>query len=395
MATKVLFVHDGPLYQNKSGDFFGIHYNDKIKARYLMLGDELTFCMRLRTIEDGNSSKFSPISSDHFRFIEFPNFKSIRNYFPNKAKAVKTIEEAVASHDVVVARMPSASGTIAVKAARKLGKPYLVEFVACTFDAYWNYNWKGKMIAHYKLREQQQIIKDCPYVIYVTKEFLQNRYPTTGKSINCSNVELKDLSEEKLNKRLEKIAAGVPETMSLATVAAIDVPYKGQDDVIKAISILKKQGVTVKYHVIGQGKPDYLKSIAEKHGVTNQVEIIGALPHEQVFEFLEKIDLYIQPSKQEGLPRALIEAMSVGCPALGARTAGIPELLSPEKIFRPGDAGQIASLIKNFGQQEMKAEAQKNFTTAKEYQKDILFNRRKDFYNLFLKEAVHANAAKP
>ncbi len=392
MPTKVLFVHDGPLYQNNNGDFFGIHYNDKIKARYLMLGDELTFCMRLRKIEEGSSGKFSPISAENFSFIEFPNFKSIRNYLPNRAKAVKTIEDAVAAADVVVARMPSASGTIAVKAARKFGKPYLVEFVACTFDAYWNYNWKGKMIAHYKLHEQQQLIKDCPYVIYVTKEFLQNRYPTKGKSINCSNVELKDLSEEKLNKRLEKIAGGIPETLSIATVAAIDVPYKGQDDVIKAIALLKKSGRNVKYYVIGQGKPDYLKGIAEKYGVTDQVEIVGALPHDQVFEFLEQMDLYIQPSKQEGLPRALIEAMSVGCPALGARTAGIPELLSPDKIFKPGDVKQIAALIAEFGQQQMTAEAQKNFSTAKEYRKDILAERRKDFYNLFLKEAVHANA---
>ncbi|AWA28633.1 glycosyl transferase [Flavobacterium magnum] len=392
MATKVLFVHDGPLYQNNNGDFFGIHYNDRIKARYLMLGDELTFCMRLRKIEEGSSGKFSPISPDNFSFIEFPNFKSIRNYLPNKAKAVKTIEDAVAASDVVVARMPSASGTIAVNAARKFNTPYLVEFVACTFDAYWNYNWKGKMIAHYKLHEQQQLIKDCPYVIYVTKEFLQNRYPTKGKSINCSNVELKDLSEEKLSKRLEKIAAGIPETLSIATVAAIDVPYKGQDDVIKAIALLKKAGRNVKYHVIGQGKPDYLKGIAEKYGVTDQVEIVGALPHDQVFEFLEKMDLYIQPSKQEGLPRALIEAMSVGCPALGARTAGIPELLSPDKIFKPGAVKQIAELITAFTQQQMTAEAKKNFSTAKEYQKDILADRRRDFYNLFLKEAVHANA---
>jgi len=71
MPTKVLFVHDGPLYQNNNGDFFGIHYNDRIKARYLMLGDELTFCMRMRKIEEGNSGKFSPISSENFSFIEF------------------------------------------------------------------------------------------------------------------------------------------------------------------------------------------------------------------------------------------------------------------------------------------------------------------------------------
>ncbi len=81
---------------------------------------------------------------------------------------------------------------------------------------------------------------------------------------------------------------------------------------------------------------------------------------------------YIQPSKQEGLPRALIEAMNKACPALGARTAGIPELLSEECIFKPGSVSQIVEIIKLIDQQWLIREAGMNFEASKDYLKPIL-----------------------
>ena len=48
-----------------------------------------------------------------------------------------------------------------------------------------------------------------------------------------------------------------------------------------------------------------------------------------IFEFLDSLDLYLQFSRGgEGLPRALVEGMSRGCPAIGSTVGGIPELLT-------------------------------------------------------------------
>lgn len=388
MKNKVLFVHDGPMYVNSEGEIFGIHYNDKVKNRYLQLGDEVTFCMRSEDIINSDVEKYSKISPYKFRFIPFPNFKSIKRYFIDKPKAKKIINKAVQEHDILVARMPSASAIIAIKAARKLGKPYLVEMVACTYDAYWNYNWKGKLIAHYKLWKTQRVIKDCPYVIYVTKYFLQKRYPTFGFEIGCSDVELNTLSDVILQNRIDKINKDKKSPLTIATVGALDVPYKGQADVIVALSILKKKGFLFNYKLVGQGDTNYLKEIIEIYEMNDQVEIIGALPFDKVFKFLEEIDIYIQPSKQEGLPRALIEAMSLACPSLGARTAGIPELLSSDCVFDAGNISQICDKLINFTKEKMIKEANNNFDTTKEYELSKLEKRRNDFYDKFLNETV-------
>src|SRR5690625_830432 len=205
MGRKVLFVHDGPLYTNEKSEVFGIHYTEEIKQRYLQLGDSVTFCMREKKISNSQETKFSRISDEDFQFTSFPDFKSIGKYLTEKPKAKRIIRTSVQNHDVLVARMPSASGTIAIKAARKYKVPYLVEMVACTYDAYRYYDWKGKLIAPYKLWEIQKVIKNCPYVIYVTKSFLQKRYPTKGKSIHCSNVKLNTIPKDVKRKRLEGI----------------------------------------------------------------------------------------------------------------------------------------------------------------------------------------------
>lgn len=382
---KVLFVHDGPMYEDDAGNVYGIHFKEDIKERYLNLGDSVTFCMRSQKIRSEDKSKYSLIKPDQFRFVSFPNFKTIRSYFFRKPVAKQIIYNEVRNHDILVARMPSASGTMAIRAAQKYNVPYLAEYVACTFDAYWNYNWKGKLIAHYKMWEQKKVIKNVPYVIYVTNQFLQHRYPNLGENIGCSDVELPKYQPKDLIDRVKKIKnRGANEPIKLATVAALDVPYKGQDDVIKAINLLKKQGKHFHYYLVGQGNPDYLMKLTKMLGLNEEIKFIGALPHERVFELLEEIDVYIQPSKQEGLPRAMIEAMSKACPALGARTAGIPELVSDDCIFTPGDVSEIIEQLSAINCNWMIAQAERNFKEAEKYQHHLLEEKRLSFYREFL-----------
>ena len=86
--------------------------------------------------------------------------------------------------------------------ADKLGKPVLVEVVACVFDALWNYDYRGKLLAYYKYFKYKQVIKKSVFVIYVTNKFLQSRYPTDGKSIGLSDVDLNMHDDLVLHKRL-------------------------------------------------------------------------------------------------------------------------------------------------------------------------------------------------
>lgn len=387
MGRSVLFVHDGPmLYDKLQSDYLAVHYNNKIVDRYSFFGDRVSFLMRKENVSTSEKKNYSVIDHPAFNFIEVPNFKSVTAYY-KKREAKRIIEKVVKNHDVIIVRLPSAIGTIAFRYAKEFNKPILVESVACVFDALWNYNWKGKLLAHFKYYQKRQLMKQASHTIYVTREFLQSRYPTYGKEVGCSDVVLKEFDESVLNQRLQKIEdRKVGEPLVLGTVAALNVPYKGQADVISVIGELKKEGVKVIYKLVGQGNPSRLAGAIKNANVEDRVEIVGPLPHDKVFDFLDEIDVYIQPSRQEGLPRAMIEALSRGCTTTGAKTAGIPELIEDDFVFEAGNLERIKSIVLDIDAVTLKQQAKRNFYEAGKYREDYLDKRRIEFYEQFEKD---------
>ncbi len=170
--------------------------------------------------------------------------------------------------------------------------------------------------------------------------------------------------------------------------------YKGQQYIIRALGKLKKQGITnFEYHLVGGGDQSYLRSQAKKYNVEHQVKFIGPLPHEKVFAWLDTIDIYAQPSRQEGLPRALIEAMSRGLPCIGARTGGIPELIEPAYIFNNSrkEIDEIINILLSMTPDVMEKQARRNFEFAKSYERSILEKRRREFFEEFKNSAIASN----
>jgi glycosyltransferase involved in cell wall biosynthesis len=286
----------------------------------------------------------------------------------------------VDDHDVIILRLPSAAGAIAYEYAKSINKPILIEMVACVYDALWNYDWRGKLLANYKLKKYQAILKNASHVLYVTSEFLQKRYPTKGKAIGCSDVVVKELDTTILKKRLLKIE-NLQEPLVLGTVAAIDVPYKGQADVIKVIAKSNKKKLF--YQIVGQGNSNKLQTLVDQNQLQNEVQILGSLSHDQVFEFIDAIDLYIQPSKQEGLPRAVIEAMSRACPVIGSNIAGIPELINKAALFEAGNLDEINNVIAQIDKNILGQWAEENFNKAAAFKRETLDGKRKQFYDQF------------
>jgi len=387
VSKKVMFVHDGPIYHDTISDsFLGLHYNDQLVERYRYLGDKVTFLMRVKPVDPQEASGYSRITATDFGVIEIPNFKSIRSFFKNKPIAKSIIHEAVANHDIIVCRLPSSAGAIAYKEAIRQQKPVLVEVVACVFDALWNYDWRGKLLAHQRYYYYKRLMRKVPFAIYVTEDFLQSRYPTNGISASCSDVELQPQNEDMLQLRLTKIRHRQPaEPLVLGTTAALDVPYKGQVDVIKALGLLKKKGIFFKYKLVGQGNLLAIQKAIKLHDVEDLVQIIGPVPHGDVFSFLQNIDLYIQPSKQEGLPRVIVEAMSTACPCLGSHVGGIPELIDSEALFKPGSVDEIVSKLEAINPKWLQEKAEINFMMAKRYDTHLLDAKREAFYDKFLR----------
>ncbi len=346
--------------------------------RYSQFG-KVVFCSYCKVVGKSGQSKLDT-SNVEFLFLEKET--NPRTMLSVRRRNREKLRKAVSGCDIVVSHLPSIIGQHAVSLCKKQRKPYFLAVVGCAWDAFWNYSWQGKLVAPFLMWQMRRTVKAAPFVFYVTQKFLQGRYPCDGVTMGCSNVDIPSPREETLAARLDSIEKlDMGGEVKIVTVAAVNVPYKGQEYVIRALGKLnREQGHNFHYYLIGGGDNSRLKAIAANANVSEYVHFMGPRPHEEIAAILDGMDVYVQPSRQEGLPRAVVEAMSRALPAFGSRTAGIPELLLSECVFDNCDVKKIGQLLDALSKEKMAAYARRNFNEAKGYASDVLDARRNRFF---------------
>lgn len=380
---KILFTSE-EVIEVCNGRYYSMNLGQHL-TKYSYMGDIVCVCY----CKEVESTKLPEVDMNSAEFIFTKKMNSLKALC-NKKGNKKIISELIGHKkiDCLVCHVPSDNSSLAIKYAKKHKMPYLTVVVGCSWDALWNYDWRGKCMAPLEYLKLKGIVANSPFALYVTQHFLQNRYPCKGETEYASNVCIKTCEKTILENRLHKIAdSDFSGKINIVTTAAVNVKYKGQEYVINAIARLNREmGYKFHYYLIGGGEQDYLKMIAGHDGVSDFVHFLGALPHDKVIKTLDKMDIYIQPSKQEGLPRALIEAMSRGLPAIGTNVAGIPELLDSDCLVRKGSSDDIVEVLLRMSQNERsKEQAIRNFNKASEYKLDIINARRQAFFDKFIK----------
>ena len=117
------------------------------------------------------------------------------------------------------------------------------------------------------------------------------------------------------------------------------------------------------------------------------MKFIGKLKHEEIFDWLTNIDIYVQPSYQEGLCRAIVEAMSRGKPIIASNAGGNYELISKACIYPKGDIKEFVNIVNRLIVNPilLKNEANKNYNLSKEFNESSLDTTRNEFYKKFMK----------
>lgn len=310
---------------------------------------------------------------------------SVLDYMRNNAYNKKVLNELIPQVDLVIGYTPGHNLLGAYKIAKKYNIPYMSFLVACPWDGMHNHHrLLVRMMAPVYYLMTRWLVRNSDYVHYVTKLFLQHRYPTRGKSLGCSDANLGEPVMSALSERLEKISEkSGTDIVKIVTIGHTDVKYKGQEFVIKAISRLLSGGdKRYHYYLIGAGEGGHLKQLCKQLGVGDNVIFLGRKTPDEVFQILSGADIYIQPSLQEGLPRAVVEAMSMALPCIGFDTGGIPELLDPDFIVRKKDVDGIVNVIRKLEDKELyKNTVQRNFQVAQEYEHSFLTSRIHEFFN--------------
>jgi glycosyltransferase involved in cell wall biosynthesis len=346
---RLLFVHDHRFYRDEAGMARTPgSLPSEVWGRYLAHFDSIHVVGR-----DGGrppaGATLAASSRPGVTFDLIPNV-SYGQLVLGSEKVRHRIRTQLDRCDAAIVRLPSELGFMAAAECRKMGKPYAVEMVGCAWDGMRNHgSWFGRLYALPFFLRTRRALRRAPLALYVTSQWLQRRYPTLGKSYAASDVEIAPMSEadrKAREVRLRNIAAG--EQPVLGTVASLRIRSKGVQTALAALKLLRQSGLELHYRVLGPGDPSPWIALAERLGVADLVSFDGVLPAGQgVAQWLDGIDIHLQPSFQEGLPRATVEAMSRGAACIGSTCGGIPELLPPDRLHRPGDVAALAGHIRN------------------------------------------------
>lgn len=390
-----LFVHDGPLYKDKDGVYCSTNITEEMLSRYFCVADEIRVLIRTSQIDKTyREANLQKIDNQKIKVTELGNIVSIKGLL-QKNKLRKRLEPIVDECDLVFLRLPGITCNVVADICRQQNKQYLVEVGGCAWDAYWHHGVLGKLVAPYMEHAEKKTTQSASFATYVTQKWLQERYPCHCDSIEASNVYLPEQDEKVLKERLRRINNYKDcKNLTIGTIANVDVRYKGQEYIIKAIAKLNKKGYNLKYELVGGGDKTFLRNLAIKHNVEKNVLFKGALLHHDVIKWLDSIDIYAQPSKQEGLPRSVIEAMSRGVPCIGSTTAGIPELLDKESLFLNGNIKQIVRIIESMDKKRITIMARTNFEKAKKFNKKELDKIRNKYYHDYLSNIIDTSVRK-
>lgn len=126
------------------------------------------------------------------------------------------------------------------------------------------------------------------------------------------------------------------------------------DDVITALTTLSEN---VRFIVLGTGPlEEELKRKTKKLKLENRVQFLGHVEHEELPKYLKACDIFIRPSRSEGMGNSFVEAMAAGLPVVATQEGGIADFLFDEKrnpdkpitgwAVDKDSPGQIAGAIK-------------------------------------------------
>ena len=370
---KAAFFHDAPIYSDGQ-KMYSTGFPYELWERYLGVFEALVVCTRKRQ-EKNQKAKYKVSSGPRVSFKLNEAYQGPIQLITAHSKITKPIREVVAEIDCAIIRLPSVIGLLAVKECIRQNKPWAVEVVACPWDSYWNYgNIKGKIFAPYMYTMTRKYIKKAPYAIYVSKKFLPERYPCMGYTAYATDTVMSYVAEDVLLKRQNNNALlNKEKAITLGLIGSLAVGFKGHKTALEAVKILKTKGYKVTLKCLGGGSSSKWESLAQSLGVGENVKFEGVLPGgEAVFKWLDELDIFIMPSLQEGLPRSMVEAMSRGCPIVGTRVGGIPELIEESCIVRPKDAKDLATKIEALitNTEFAKSQSERNFKEARKYVKE-------------------------
>lgn len=352
--------------------------------------DELVVITRLQEIDKIDAS-WCLADGDGVIFRTVPFYKGPYQYLSKFRAIRKTIEATLKESDVLLCNGPGTLSGVGIDLANRMKKLYALDVLADPYDVYAPGAMKHPLRPLLRWLIPRQLRKWCTgacAVNYVTKQALQVRYPAPFNVLSTSVSDVHLPSEVIVD--TPRLFVEEKRHFKLIYVGTLAQLYKAPDVLIDAVSVCIKQGLDISLTIVGDGQ--YRRDLEARSvslSIQDKIKFLGSLPAgNAVREELDKADIFVLPSYQEGLPKAMVEAMARALPCIGSSVGGIPELLGIKDLVPPGNSVKLAEKIIEVvtDSQRMTSMSARNLEKVKEYRSELLRDERIEFYRYVRKK---------
>lgn len=173
------------------------------------------------------------------------------------------------------------------------------------------------------------------------------KFPLRGKAyyVPGIGVDVQKIASVQVDRVAKRKELGIPEdAFAFLTVGEL-IPRKGHELLIRAFAKSNISGAQLL--ICGSGREkEHLTALIKELGISDRAHLLGF--RNDIYELLKCADAFVFPSKQEGLPVALMEAMAAGLPCIASRIRGNVDLLPDSRyLFEPADESALCQLLKD------------------------------------------------
>ena len=351
--------------------------------RYLEVFDSVQIVARAQPV-DAVPPSWREATGPHVIASAIPYYIGPLQYISRYRPVKRAIFRSFTYGDAVLLRLSSRIGTVMRGELNRRGYPYGVEVVADPYDVFSPGAMRHPLRPFLRMGGFIGLRRACAEAAvsaYVTEDALQRRYPGGSDTamFGFSDVELGD----DLIKERGRIVREAPKPLRIMMVGGINQLYKAPHILVDAFARVVRHLDSSLIFVGGGQYRDFLQQRANALGVGDRISFSGEISGgAAVLAMLDTADLFVLPSFQEGLPRAMVEAMARGVPCIGSSVGGIPELLQREDIVPPGDDKALAKKIIEVGSdpERLTEMSSRNICRARDFVEDAIRPRRIAFY---------------